>query len=215
MKLHDIHIMALQEHNMPQSNTFKSNKYHFYMSQCETRGLGVAIVVSPKLAPYVTKVICNSSRLMSIEIAVEGHRYIFFSTYTPHSGTQLDEERAPYWEQLQAEISKLPKTAFYVIAGDLNTRLHARMPGEEQVIGPHVYGLGPLHVQEHMKNRKHLMAMCHAEELCVAHTFKATKIEQQVTHDSASTQPNPTRQYAPERYGAIDHFLVPNAGSQQ
>ena len=66
--------MALQEHNMPSSNSFKTNGYQFYMSPA-AKGEGVAIVVSPKLTPYVTALRCYSSRLISIEIAMEGHRY--------------------------------------------------------------------------------------------------------------------------------------------
>jgi hypothetical protein len=159
MREHNIQLMALQEHNMPSSNSFKTNGYQFYMSPA-AKGEGVAIVVSPKLTPYVTALKCYSSRLISIEIAMEGHRYLFFSAYAPHSGTQHDEDRPKFWDTLQNQLQAIPKTAFVVVAGDLNTRIHGRQEGEERCFGPHVYGLGTQQINDQMKNRKHLVSLC-------------------------------------------------------
>ena len=82
-----------------------------------------------------------SSNIMSMEIKMHGNPMIIISTYIPH-GDSDNNSRDRVWEDLGGYIGDIPEAVNIIVRGDLNTNLHTRKEGEENHIGPNIYGRG-------------------------------------------------------------------------
>ena len=143
---------------------------------------GVAIVVSPHLIPYIRNVRLHSSRIMELILNTAGAPTHIFSNYAPHQGNTVDDLRQPFWDKLTQVLHTTPKTHMKILLGDFNVRLEVRMPGEDDIIGPHVFGRGvsaltdPLHPWDPNRsggaNRPHILEMCTEHNLLFANTRK-------------------------------------------
>eukprot|EP00972_Heterocapsa_arctica_P092691 13669868-Heterocapsa_arctica.AAC.1 len=63
------------------------------------------------------------------------------NAYIPHGGVHEDS-RLKVWENLSDRINQISASKHIVILGGFNAQLHAQQEGEEQYIGPHVFGRG-------------------------------------------------------------------------
>ena len=82
-----------------------------------------------------------SSNIMSMEINMHGNPMIIISTYIPHDDSD-NKSRDRAWEDLRGFIGDIPEAINVIVLGDLNTNLHTRKEGEENHIGPNIYGRG-------------------------------------------------------------------------
>ena len=55
------------------------------------------------------------------------------------------------WEYLRGFIGDIPEAMKVIVLGDLNANLHTRREGEENHIGPNIYGRGA----EFLRNRNY------------------------------------------------------------
>ena len=107
-----------------------------------------------------------------------------------------------------------------LILGDCNARIHARLQGEDDSIGPHVYGLGAERLAElwrekkanEKSNREMLVERCREEGYRVMNTWYKKPDAGKVTHVSACvTQlPKQGEPWDPTVFGEIDLCLVQN-----
>ena len=68
-----------------------------------------------------------------------GGKVVLISAYAPHSG-KPPQERASFFNDLTTLYSTTSANGAKVVLGDLNARLHQRYPGEDAIMGPHVFG---------------------------------------------------------------------------
>ena len=80
---------------------------------------------------------------MEVVLNIAGAPTHIFSIYAPHQGSTVDDLRRPFWDKLAQVLHTQPKTHMKILLGDFNVRLEARMQGEEEILGPHVFGRRP------------------------------------------------------------------------
>jgi hypothetical protein len=117
-------------------NNITEEDFMSYTPHNNDKASGVAVVVSPQLAPYIREIKTHTGRIMELILNTAGAPSHLISTYAPHQGATVDYLRAPYWNKLTYVISNIPRTHFTAIFGDLNVRLEAILSGEEHIIGP-------------------------------------------------------------------------------
>ena len=74
-------------------------------------------------------------------INMRGPQLLMTSAYSPHAGMPGNERRQ-FYTALDRLHTQHGKAKCYFIAGDFNARIHARMDGEEYILGPHIFGRG-------------------------------------------------------------------------
>ena len=52
-------------------------------------------------------------------------------------------------ENLHHLLAPLPKSSTIILMGDTNTRWHGRRPGEEDILGTHIFGCGIEYLERH------------------------------------------------------------------
>ena len=58
-----------------------------------------------------------------------------------------EETRAQSWDSLEHRALEIPDAKNLIIVGDFNSALHTRKQGEEDVLGPNIYGKGAEHLR--------------------------------------------------------------------
>ena len=125
---------------------------------------GVGWRYKDTLEPYRVQYTLHSSTLAEIEFNMKGNRLVLMTAYIPHD--QVSEEiRAQSWDNLEHRALEIPDVKNLIIVGDLNTALHTRRLGEEDVLGPNIYGKGAEHLriienrlaEENRNNRMYLL----------------------------------------------------------
>jgi len=96
-------------------------------------------VVAPHLRDAILGFKQESERLASIRIRVSGGVVVFITAYAPHSGRSC-EERRDFYENLSAFYEAERSHGPCFILGDMNARLHTVRLGEEDILGPGVFG---------------------------------------------------------------------------
>ena len=105
---------------------------------------GVGWCYKDTLEPYRVQYTLHSSTLAEIEFNMKGNRLVPMTAYIPHD--QVSEEiRAQSWDNLEHRALDLMQKT--LIVGDFNTALHTRRLGEEDVLGPNIYGKGAEHLR--------------------------------------------------------------------
>ena len=95
-------------------NKLKNEDFMSYTPLNNDRASGVAIVVSPQIAPYIREIKIHTGRIMELILNTAGAPSHLISTYAPHQGTTVDFLRAPYWNKLTNVISDIPKHTLYL-----------------------------------------------------------------------------------------------------
>jgi len=187
-----------------------------YTPHNNDKASGVAIVISPQLAPYIREIRIHTGRIMELILSTAGAPSHLISTYAPHQGTTVDHLRAPYWNKLTNVISNIPKTHFTSIFRDLNVRLEAILSGEEHIIGPKLFGKGMSALTDPStpwdpnrpqgSNRGPAMELCEGQEMVFANTFKAPTQERTVSYRDKLQKT--TNIYTPQGHNVLDHVLT-------
>ena len=92
------------------------------------------------------------------------------------------------------------------IFGDLNSRIHRQVPGEDNVIGDHVFG-DPSADLALGSNRELLLECCVEHGLAVASTFLPNIPQEQVTHRAPGV--SPLAEINAKLFAQLDLLLVP------
>jgi len=102
---------------------------------------GVGFVLSPMAPNALVRTSFINSRIACISLLIQGgelkHR---IHTYVPQNARPEDERR-DHIEKLQQAISQIARKGPFVVLGDFNSRLQGRLHGEEDVLGPRMFGM--------------------------------------------------------------------------
>jgi len=97
-------------------------------------------------------------------------------------------ERLYFYESLDAHLQKIAVNGKKLVFGDFNARLGSRYPGEEDILGPHCFGLEARHRVE-VPNRDLLLEFCASRSMVVANTFVDTPPHQKATFHEPGVSP--------------------------
>ena len=115
-------------------------------------------------------------RLMILGIDMPPRRLSLITVYVPQSRKE-ESEREDIIDELEKAIAKCQKKGDTIILGDFNARIHARLRGEDEVLGPTYIRRGvdmllsTVWEQGGRTNREMLMDTCVAQELKVMNTW--------------------------------------------
>ena len=144
MERHRIDVLMLTE--------TKSTSYYSYVSEehlvilsgnNRDKHAGVGAIITPHLRPYLMDVIQFNNRIIHLCFKKQGGAVHVVGAYAPHSGRDFEEDRQPFWEQLEEHLSRIPHPEPLYLTGDFNVRFQASHRHDEGVTGPHTYGKGP------------------------------------------------------------------------
>ena len=71
-----------------------------------------------------------------------GPNLVITNVHVPSAWNHEFEYREDFFEALTLECANRKDKTIHLCIGDFNTRLHARKEGEEDIIGPHIFGRG-------------------------------------------------------------------------
>ena len=88
----------------------------------EGRGIhGVAMIIGPKLSPYIQDVKLISPRLMRVTLQVKNKKYNIFQVYAPQQG-RSEEEKEEFINSLEENYNENEDTKT-IMMGDFNARV--------------------------------------------------------------------------------------------
>ena len=89
----------------------------------------------------------HSSRLAEMEINMHGNPLVILSAHMPHDAS-AEIERLAAWEEMSNRTRGISHNKNVVALGDFNAAIHARRTGEEECLGPHVWGKAMVFLRE-------------------------------------------------------------------
>ena len=144
MKKNTIDLLCLQETTIPSSSIEQRSNYAFvFTSSAEgaTDHHGVGFCYNRRIEKYRNHYIQHSSHLAEMEINMHGNPLVILSAYMPHDAPN-EINRPAAWEEIANRINEIPDNRNVVVGGDFNAAMHAKRPGEEECLGPHIWGKG-------------------------------------------------------------------------
>ena len=207
-----VDLLCIQETHKTKSDVFTTDGGFLVIlsgsSETETvETAGVGFLVAPHLRHSVIGFCQKSSRMASLKLRVSGGKVPVFSVYAPHNGKPY-EERSNFYSELSCFMSSASGNGPKVALGDFNARLHVRQPGEDSILGEHIFG-NPMAVHNTDSNRSLLMELCAASTMAVGNTFFASAPEHQVTCYNVGSHPHDTLDF--KHFGQLDFVLVPQS----
>ena len=153
--------------------------------------------------------------IMGLDLAPR--RLSLISAYVPQS-RRAEEERTDFVDELAGAIEKCQTKGAVIVLGDFNARIHARLNGEEDRIGPHIYGAGVEKLQDGVweqggrTNRDLVMELCAAQGLKIMNTWFRKPESRKVTHRAPGVAKLPTdaQGWDPAFFAELDLCLTPN-----
>ena len=115
-------------------------------------------------------------------------------------------DRHRFFEVLTAVFRRTSVNGLKMIFGDLNARLQRRLPGEEQIIGEHVFGDVSRQLDLN-SNRELLVELCECQSLAIANTFFDHTPDAMVTFRRQGVAPN-SPDLSSLNFGQLDFVLI-------
>ena len=100
---------------------------------------GVGFLVAPIFRSYVISFKEYTDRIASLKLRVLGGQLRLILAYAPHGGHEYCLRRS-FYEELSNFLHKSKGYGPTILLGDMNARFHRQADGEEDVIGPYVFG---------------------------------------------------------------------------
>ena len=191
MQEKSLQLMFLTETRSTSYYTYNSLGYLWILNgNIKDRFAGITAVVAPHIRPFVKDVIQHTSRILQITLSMQSGDVHFIGVYAPHDKHDYSSVKEPFWETLTDIVSSIPYPEPFYITGDFNVRLQGRKRGEEQHIGPHVFGKGPLAAKTGPeRNRTLYTNFLQSVEGCDCQTFKTPNMTKQVTYRDKTPPP--------------------------
>ena len=167
---------------------------------------GVGFVVAPRVISAVVGFIQRSNRLAELTLRVSGGYVRLLSVYAPQGGLLYDVRQAFFTDLSSCLLSKVHGPT--IVLGDLNSRLHYRCAGEEDVMGPHVFG-NPHAVLDPLSNRELLVQLCRTASMVIATSLFSHPQERLATYFDLNSAPSSMVSH--RTHAQLDHVLVPGA----
>ena len=217
MRKHDVDVAAMQETKTLQAAEERRKGYILLSSTSATQGrekCGVGWRYKETLEPYRVQFTLHSSTLAEIEFNMQGNRLVLMTAHIPHDQV-AEETRAQSWDSLEHRTLDIPEAKNLIIVGDFNPALHTRKQGEEDVLGPNIYGKGAEHLQriedrmadETRNNRMYLLDYLRTTGAIHANTFFEKPWDKKLTWKPPATQ-GFAPPWNPERFAELDICVV-------
>ena len=116
------------------------------------------------------------------------------------------EVRQEFYAQVQDFVESQRTHGPVIVLGDFNARLHYRQNGEEDVMGPTVFG-NPNKILASTSNRELLVELCRSLDAYLANTFSGRAPEQLATYRDIGAPALAATTY--EHFAQLDHVVVP------
>ena len=207
----------MQETRIPQAAEEIRKGYILLFSTSVTQGReqwGVGWCYKETLEPYRVQYTLHSSTLAEIEFNMQGNRLVLMTAYIPHDQV-AEETRAQSWDSLEHRTLEIPEARNLIIVGDFNSALHTRKQGEENVLGPNIYGKGAEHLQriedrmadENRNNKMYLLDYLRTTVSIHANTYFEQSWDKKLTWKPPATQ-GFAPPWDPERFAELDICIV-------
>ena len=128
----------------------------------------VGFIVAPGARPAIAGFLQLSSRIACLKMRVAGGKLSMISAYAPHEGHSYDQ-RQQFYSELDSAYAHTSANGLRLVFGDFNSRFHRQQPGEEDIIGGHVFRTDRPIVPN--SNRELLLELCASHSLAVANSF--------------------------------------------
>ena len=197
MEEHRLDVLFLSETKSTSYYSYISEQYLVILSgNHKQKNAGVGAIVSPRVRPHLLDVIQCSPRLIHLCFKKRGGNLHLLGAYGPHSGLDLEADRAPFWDQLEDHISKIPQPEPVFITGDFNVRFQATHKNDEGVTGPFVYGKGKRFIDHSAESNRSLcvQSLQRLNMLEVA-SYKTPSLMQQITYKDKAAPPKDWSQF--------------------
>jgi len=117
-----------------------------------------------------------------LKLRTQKGKVVLFSAYAPpQTPNHPVNERQECFHSLAQFWSEVSCNGPKVVLGDFNSRLYARLPGEEDMIGDSIVRYANMKLKADM-NRFLLMQLCSECDLQVVNTFSGLSVAELVTH---------------------------------
>ena len=176
------------------TETHSTSYYNYHMvivngSKKDKYG-GVTAIVHPAILPFLKDVTQHSSRILQLTFSVSSGDMHLFGVYAPHNKLDFEKVKFPFWETLASITSRIPLPEPTYILGDFNVRLQGRRTGEQHILGPHVYGKGPLSIDNHDTGNRFLYTQFLDHHAFVdTLTFKQPNLLKHITYRDKNPPP--------------------------
>ena len=144
MRRHDIHILCMQETRSKNTTQYVVDNFTFLtvstVNTSQPEYAGVGFVLSPMAPNALVRTSFINSRIACISLLIRGGELNILHTYVPQNARPEDERR-DHTEKLQQAISQNARKGPFVVLGDFKSRLQGRLHGEEDVLGPRMFGM--------------------------------------------------------------------------
>ena len=215
MKNKGLDIVCLQETKIPSSSMEQRGEFSFVFASSTKTGTdyhGVGICYRRRVEKYRNHYIQHTSHLAEIDINMHGNPLLILSVYIPHDAANADS-RIAAWDRLSARRGEISNNKSLIVLGDYNAAIHARKEGEEEFLGPHVWGRGLRFLVNKERqllggmNRDHLMELLREHDMKCMNSFF-----QKPNHEKATYRHVWTRglqgPFTSDRYSEIDFCLA-------
>ena len=115
-------------------------KNAFGLYHLDAERLGMAIVYHKGIDPFCLDVQQHNDRLISLVLGGRRGTIAITGAHAPHAGTP-ESVKDQFYDQLTKIDEELAcKKNIHYLVGDMSARLICRMPAEEHIVGPYVFG---------------------------------------------------------------------------
>ena len=143
MKQANIAVLVIQETRLRGIHDFSICGYSIMLSGSvlEVAGRnwsGVGFIIAPEVQLTVIGFRAISNRIAELSLRVPKGMLRIFSVYAPHSGRSYTI-RKHFFNELHSSWKFPHEHSCTMVLGDFNAKLYQRLPGEEDVLGEHVF----------------------------------------------------------------------------
>ena len=184
-------LLFLTETHSQSYYQFKSEGYFFISNgNKKDKYAGVSAVIAPSMLPFLKEINQHSARCIQVTFASSSGDIHFIGVYAPHNKHDADQVKRPFWQTLDNVLKQIPLPEPVYVLGDFNVRLQGRRKGEEHILGPHIYGLGKLHIRHEDGSNRQLYTSLLDQNDCVdALTFKQPNLYNHITYRDKNPPP--------------------------
>ena len=144
MKKHSIDLSCLPETKIPSPSIEQKNNYAFVFASSAEGAAdhhGVGLCYNRGIEKYRNLYLQHSSHLAEMEINMHGDPLVILSAYMTHDASN-EIDRLAAWVAMANRVGEIPDSNNVIVLGGFNAAIHARKPGEEECLGPHIWGKG-------------------------------------------------------------------------
>ena len=116
---------------------------------------GAAIYLNPKVRVTVINYVTVSDRILSTTLLTKAGPLAIINHHAPDE-TKPSDTKTAHWDLLSTTVRNLQSDAIKIIIGDTNIKWHGRYRGEEDILGPHIFGKGTDYLDTHSHENRDL-----------------------------------------------------------